>query len=208
MFSTLSAIRNWLLNLFFPSKCVSCGAEGAVLCASCFSRIKRVNERISVSPLDGVFSIYRYEKGGTLQKAVKAMKYRFIREVTTCFPQDIGDFLEEKFDQSYLLVTVPLHRNRERWRGFNQAEEIVRGIDWPRFHGLIRHRHTEPQAELNRAGRLENLRDAFSVTTKTVNKKFILVDDICTTGATLSQCANALKKAGASEVWGVVLGHG
>ncbi len=208
MILNLSAIRGWIINLFFPAKCVTCGVEGSILCDGCFSGIERTCERIDVPYLDGVFSIYRYEKRGALQKSVKAMKYRFVRDVAGFFRDDIERLLNNKFDHSYLVVPVPLHKKREKWRGFNQANELIRGIHWPRFDGLLRVRNTDPQADLNRASRLENLHDAFVATTEVVNKKFVLIDDVCTTGATLSECARVLKEGGAREVYGVVLGHG
>lgn len=108
-----------------------------------------------------------------------------------------------------MLTPVTLHPKREKFRGFNQAEEIVREIDWPRFDGLKRARYTEPQAEMSRHERLQNLSGAFCADpTGFLNKKFILTDDVCTTGSTLSECAKALKKSGAKEVYGVVLAHG
>jgi len=204
------AIRNYLLSLFFPRKCVSCGAEGYFLCERCFSFIEKTLKRISVPNLDGVFALYRYERGGVLQKAVKAIKYRFLREVAEVFRDDLFDFLDKNFSRDeYVLAAVPLHPKREKWRGFNQAEELVSGIDWPRFKGLKRVRYTEAQAEKSRAQRLANLEGAFKVDlTGFLNKKFILIDDVCTTGSTLSECARVLRAAGAKEVVGVVLGHG
>ena len=210
MIFNFAAIRNFLIEFFFPAKCVSCGAEGDFLCGECFMKIEKISERVEVAHLRGVFALYRYERGGILQKAVKALKYRFIREVAKVFCDDLEDFLEKKFLKSdYLLVPVPLHPKKEKWRGYNQAEELIRGVDWPRFDGLKRTRETSSQAEKSREQRLENLEGAFTAELEFFqNKKFILIDDVCTSGATLSECARVLKEAGAREVWGVVLGHG
>lgn len=205
-----TAIRNFLFELFFPAKCVSCGIFGEFLCRKCFFEIKKIHEQVEVPHLRGVFALYRYEQGSVLQKAVKALKYRFLREIAGVFRADLEDFLEEKFlKNEYVLVTVPLHPKREKWRGYNQAEELIRGIDWPRFNGLKRVRETESQAEKSREQRLKNLEGAFeSDLTGFEDKKFILIDDVCTSGSTLSECARILREAGAREVWGVVLGHG
>jgi len=208
MVSSLSAIRRLMLDLLFPSKCVSCGASGELICGTCFAQIHRVDELIPAKYLSGVFSIYRYEKGGVLQKAVKAIKYRFIREVSVYFRHDIECVLKCNFANDYIAAAVPLHRKREKWRGFNQAAELLYCIDFPRCDFLTRKVHTKPQAELHRADRLSNLRNAFAVCGDVSGKNIILIDDICTTGATLYECARSLKEAGAKEVWGVVLGHG
>lgn len=210
MLSIFSAIRNWILDLFFPTKCVGCCAMGAFLCEKCFLRMEKIHERIEVDDLDGVFSLYRYKNGGVLQKAIKALKYRLLREIAGVFREDLEEFLEKNFNRAdSVLVPVPLHPKKEKWRGFNQAEELVRGIDWPRFNGLKRIRSTESQAEKSRAGRLANLSGAFHAElTGFLNKKFILIDDVCSTGSTLSECARTLRAAGAKEVYGIVLGHG
>jgi len=80
------------------------------------------------------------------------------------------------------------------------------------FHALRRIRNTIPQAELERHERLTNLKGAFEACLRLdgelLNKKFILIDDICTTRATLSECAKVLKEAGAREIYAVTLGHG
>lgn len=197
-----------ILDLLFPQKCVACGMEGDFLCKRCFKSIKRVDERISVSFLDGVFAIYRYEKGGALQKAVKAMKYRFIKGVACCFWVDLECCLGRNFSREYVLVAVPLHPKREKWRGFNQAYELARGVKWALGNFLVRKKHTQAQADLARSERLTNLSGAFCVKGDVRGKKIILIDDVITTGSTLSECARALREAGAREVWGVVLGHG
>ena len=111
-----------------------------------------------------------------------------------------------------VLVPVPLHPKREKWRGFNQSFELIKNLDWQIVPAIKRTRNTKPQAELARYERLENLNGAFTVhpsaLPKLLNKKIILVDDVCTTGTTLSECARVLKGAGVKEVYAVVLGHG
>ena len=197
-----------ILDVLFPRKCVACGVEGGFLCKSCFGSIKRIDELISVPHLDGVFAIYRYEKGGALQRAVKAMKYRLIKGVAECFWADLQCCLGRNFSHEYVLVAVPLHPKRERWRGFNQAFELARGVKWVRGDFLKRKKYTHPQADLSRSERLTNLSEAFCVRGNVRGGKFVLIDDVITTGSTLSECALALREAGAREVWGVVLGHG
>jgi ComF family protein len=105
---------------------------------------------------------------------------------------------------------VPLHHNRRRSRGFNQAELIARAAmkRLPReleFASgvLIRRRETISQVGLSRDERIENMRGAFRVADaeRVRGRDVILVDDVMTTGTTLSECARVLKKAGVEKVW-------
>ena len=106
-----------------------------------------------------------------------------------------------------LVLPVPLHNSRLRWRGFNQCALLVREIAlYRKFEfsddALVRNRQTRPQFELTPKKRLENVRGAFSCPRPDLisGKTVLIVDDISTTGATLNECAKALKKAGASYV--------
>jgi len=108
-----------------------------------------------------------------------------------------------------VLVPVPLHNNKRNSRGFNQAELIARaaakrlpGKPAVVCDGLVRHRDTISQVGLSREERIENMRDAFRVKhAGSVNgRSVILVDDVMTTGTTLSECARVLKQAGAEKV--------
>jgi ComF family protein len=120
---------------------------------------------------------------------------------------------------SPLVVPVPLHPSRRRERGFNQSELLAAGLvrALGRERGgqapqvakgcLRRQRATPPQTGLSVAARRENLRGAFAVVTPDPvrGRRIVLVDDVMTTGATLSACARALKRAGAAQVMGLTL---
>ncbi|MDD5290553.1 MAG: ComF family protein [Patescibacteria group bacterium] len=122
-------------------------------------------------------------------------------------PEIIFDF------KNCLLIPVPLHKKRERWRGFNQvlaiAKTIATHFNLELSTGLIRLKHRPPQAKLSEAKRKRNLRNCFAWTGASLaNRRVILVDDVVTTGSTLNECAKILKQAGASEVWGLVAAKG
>lgn len=118
-----------------------------------------------------------------------------------------------------LLIPVPLHASRKRERGFNQAELLALGLSrkvakngaarGPRVetHCLFRTRPTSPQTGLSLQARKENVRNVFAVKNpeRIRGRVVVLVDDVMTTGATLSACAGALKKAGALRVVGLTL---
>jgi ComF family protein len=101
-----------------------------------------------------------------------------------------------------VVVPVPLHRSRERARGFNQARELARHLGRPMADVLVRTRKTETQTDLPAERRHVNVRGAFTVRRAAAleGRIVVLVDDVRTTGATLSVCASVLLNAGAVEV--------
>lgn len=107
-----------------------------------------------------------------------------------------------------LLIPVPLHSSKLREREFNQsfllADQLNRLLHVPlSYDNLIRVRRTEPQTQLSRSERLKNLRRAFAVVRpdEVKSKRILLVDDVLTTGTTVSECAKTLRKAGAADVY-------
>ncbi len=113
-----------------------------------------------------------------------------------------------------LLTSIPLHKQREWDRGFNQSEKIAEFLSrkWKvkRKKLLIRKKATTPQAELNREKRLTHVQNAFIYQSKVnlQNEVVGLVDDVSTTGTTLNECAKVLKEHGAKKVIGIVFAHG
>lgn len=106
-----------------------------------------------------------------------------------------------------LIVPVPLHPKRLRWRGFNQsvllARQVSRAYDLPMDPFIVvRHKETTPQTQLSEAERRRNVRGAFSLRSgKTLHgKTLLLVDDVYTSGATVNECSRVLKQGGAKEV--------
>lgn len=101
-----------------------------------------------------------------------------------------------------IVVPVPLHRSRERTRGFNQARELARHLGMPVAGALSRTRRTPSQADLPAAKRDANVCGAFTwrADVSVDGSIVVLVDDVVTTGATLNACAAPLRDAGAKEV--------
>jgi ComF family protein len=123
----------------------------------------------------------------------------------------MGDFARSLDWPAAAIAPVPLHRNRERARGYNQAALLARAVagrlGWPLLEdGLVRSRETRSQVGQDRAARLENVRGAFCWSGPAAPPaRVLLLDDVYTTGATLEACAQALREAGASEVRGLAL---
>jgi len=148
----------------------------------------------------------RYE--GVGEEIVHALKYRgYTRVVERLAAPLMLEVLDrgERFDA---VVPVPLHRSRLRRRGFNQAELLARGLaaglNAPVSDKLRSVRRTRDQVELSAAERRANVEGAFAARER-VRGKVLLVDDVFTTGATTSECAETLLASGAAEVHAVSL---
>ncbi|MGC2112316.1 MAG: ComF family protein [Candidatus Korobacteraceae bacterium] len=149
-----------------------------------------------------------------LRGLVHLLKYESVTPVAArlggMLAQAIQELLLACRDSRPLLIPVPLHKTRRRTRGFNQAELIARAAAKhlsPRAEVaggiLMRQRDTISQVGLSREERIENVRDAFRVASpsRVAGRSVIVVDDVMTTGTTLSECARVLKQAGAERVW-------
>ena len=144
-----------------------------------------------------------------LRIAIHRLKYSGRTELTRPLAEFMAFRLEPPFrpPQADLILPVPLHRRRLRQRGFNQALLLARALFGPwagsiRSDLLVRTRWTEPQVNLKGPERMNNVRRAFAVTEPRAVKgrSIMIVDDVYTTGATVMECARALKKAGAARV--------
>lgn len=162
-------------------------------------------------------------KNPVVASAIKLFKYRFLQDLAEPLSRLSFKYLSHLAKRDYfsmvqdnpLLVPVPLFKTREYWRGFNQAELlaqlIARHYRLDIASGLVRSAHGISQAELeDRPERLSNVRGLFACTQPELFKgrKIILVDDVCTTGATLNECARILKNAGAVHVTGLAIARG
>lgn len=226
-------LKNFLFDLIFPVHCVACRKEGEWFCTDCVQKIK-LNEKqfcpvcwqeslggrtciscAKKSSLDGLLVTASYDRNPKLAQAVKTLKYKFSKNLAGNLAKIlISTMRKNNFSDKCVFVPVPLHKKRERWRGFNQAgllvQAIAKEIDFPVENLLLRVRNTPQQAKLNRQDRLKNIDSAFALHKdySPKNKTIILVDDVSSTGATLTECAKVLKKNGAKEVWGLVLARG
>ena len=151
--------------------------------------------------VDRARAIGAYE--GALRSIVHALKYEGRRSLA----RPLGALMRrhglDMLDDAACTIPVPLHASRRRQRGFNQAADLARHLDQPVVAGLRRLRATPTQTGLPAAQRHRNVRDAFSVTFACrglTGAVVVLVDDVCTTGATLEACARVLKLSGVREV--------
>lgn len=170
-----------------------------------------------ISSIDGIFSATYYQHP-TVSRLISAYKYQFIQPLVNPLATILLEsLLENNLPLPDALLAIPIYPKRLRWRGFDQseilAEKIARNIlpnaSLPLIRNVSQKRYTLPQVETkNRKDRLENMRDAFIFfgdPHHIKNKRLWIIDDVSTTGATLSAYASLLKRKGAKEVWGVVV---
>jgi ComF family protein len=152
---------------------------------------------------------------GGLRELIHLLKYEQVRPAAGVLGRMLSEAiagLAPKLDQA-MVVPVPLHAAKLRQRGFNQSELIARAalkspalsaMSWPLHASILeRTRATESQTGLTRHQRQENIRGAFHVldSPTVTGRTILLVDDVFTTGTTVSECARVLRKAGANQVW-------
>ncbi len=176
-----------------PPFCPSCGQTGwAVLCPDCAAK--------KPDALDARAAAYPYADTG--RALVRALKYGRVEAAAQALASGMLPlFPKEPIDG---LVPVPLHKRRQRRRGFNQArslcEALSRETGVPVLDALTRQKSTKTQTRLTREGRKENVQGAFQVRLPVDGLSLLLIDDVMTTGATAVSCAKALKEAGAARV--------
>ena len=151
---------------------------------------------------------FKYE--GAIRRAMLDLKFKNLWASAPALGQLMASFISERHDIGQALVPVPLHKSRLRSRGYNQsallAREVSRLTGIPVMDALVvRAIDTQPQTALSREERLTNVAEAFSAVKDLSGMKITLIDDVATTGSTLSACAHSLKEAGAVYVEGVVL---
>lgn len=157
-----------------------------------------------------------------LSRAIWSLKYSGMRDLVAPLSDYMVHALAEhgltrhSFTDNPLFIPVPLHPRRHQERGFNQsaliAHHLAARMAMIYMEGILKRvRHTESQVKTaSRWERLENMRNAFVGTQSDLvaNRSIILIDDVCTTGATLDACARALKELGARSVFAIVLARG
>ena len=225
----LTNIKRMAVDLLFPRWCVGCGKEGDLLCQSCCQSLPRIVPPLCPrcgkpqlsgilcpscvgwqTEIEGIRSPFQFE--GVIRQAIHQLKYRNLRAVVVPLASLLMDYLTTNPIPGEVLVPVPLHKKRLKERGYNQSYLLARELG--RLAGLsvvddclIRQRHTPPQARASSVEeRRSNAADAFTCCNhKLRGKQVVLIDDVATSGATLDACDSALKAAGASSVWGLVL---
>ncbi len=217
--------------LLFPERCANCDRPGSLLCDECQQEIEFVLPPIcphcgypssdnalcyrcqrDAPAIDGIRSVAFFEP--PVRNAIHTLKYRGLRSVATPLASLMADYYRRNPLPADVIVPVPLHRDRLRERGYNQSDLLAHAlgaeIGLPVRKGLlVRTRATPPQVELDASERKQNMAGAFQCpkTEAAAGLRMLLIDDVCTTGATLEACSLVLHHAGAKSVWALTLGR-
>ena len=231
-FGRLRQIQQILLDLIYPPSCACCGEPGAYLCDDCVGTIEYFRtprcikcdlplpknsstmlcgrcERQPMPYLHGIRRLGPHK--GSLRQAIHAFKYEKHQELA----QRLGWLLVEGWRERARfqidgLLPIPLHPAREQERGFNQSECLAQvmseHLTTPLCSDILtRTRNTTSQVGLSASERQQNMQGAFVASSQAAGKRWLLVDDVCTTGSTLIACAHALHKQGAQAIWAITL---
>jgi competence protein ComFC len=204
----MQSLFHWITDCLFPPRCAGCGALGADVCPRCLSALKPLphqrHEHRQFQYVDRLIAATAMDNA--VEPLIYAMKYRGLYRVAA----PLGDWMAAAiglnrtatlmFGSNPLIVPVPLHPRRLRERGYNQAALLAQRLAATSAmplceRALVRARRTGSQVETHsRQERMHNMKEAFRCVRPELvdGKDILLVDDVCTTGATLDDCARAL----------------
>lgn len=207
-----------ILNLLFPNRCLDCNriiTQNEVVCELCFDQIhfthhqfdetNLLNEKCKLLfPIENATALMQFEEESLSQKIIHQLKYGKREKIGKI----LAEWTLEKIDfQDFnpdLLVTIPLHPRKLRERGYNQlhlfADTLSKNLQIPCDHQLIkRNFYKKAQAKKGRDERVlkENL---FSITKQIENQHVLIIDDVFTTGNTMSAVAWEILKSGNNKV--------
>lgn len=204
---SMDKAQRGLLDFFFPRRCPFCGrvAGRALLCPKCETDLPRC-DRVRTGAFGECAAPLYYE--GSVRDAILAFKFKGRIEHLNCFGALMAEKAAEVYADRFDAVTwVPVSKKRLKKRGFDQARMLCASlcVDW----------HIDPQETLRKTGdnppqsgiddpaaRRANVLDMYEPVSpeNIAGKRFLLIDDIVTTGATLAECVRVLKAAGAADV--------
>jgi len=214
---------NDLLELFYPSLCVTCGrklvTQEKYICLHCLHDLPRTGFHKDPGnkvaqlfwgrvPVEMATSWLYFRKGSRYQRLIHFLKYKGLHELGDEMGRLFGvDLRSSPFAAVDVVVPVPLHWQRLRERGYNQSEGIAAGmaasLSLPLSTGnLVREKFTSTQTRKNRFERWQNVEGIFQVLKpeEFTGRHLLVVDDVVTTGSTLEAAVVALQEAGAARV--------
>jgi len=202
-----------LIELFFPTLCVTCEnrlvTQEKFLCIDCWHDLPVTNFHFDTEnkvarlfwgrvKIENATAFFAYNKGSNYQHLIHFIKYKGLKELGFETGRKFGIALSASpdFNSVDVVVPVPLHPKKQKQRGYNQSEWIARGISESlqkpvSANNLQRNLHTSTQTRKNRYERWENVENIFEVIRpeEFTGKHILMIDDVVTTGSTLESCA-------------------
>ena len=207
-----------ILDILFPNRCIHCSRiidPGLLVCDLCFSQIhfthynyfenNPIKEKCSLFfPVENAFALIQFEKEGLSRQIIHDLKYRSREKAGKILADWTAERLDFKDNFPDLLVSVPLHPKKLKKRGYNQlhlfTETLSSFYNIPFDHNLIKRNHySKAQALKDKKHRLETV-NTFSTTKPVTGKHILLIDDVFTTGNTVSSVAWEILNAGDNKV--------
>lgn len=192
----------------FPKNCINCGKEGKYICEKCELFLSEAPSIFHQGSLEEVIGCWEYE--GLAKRIIFKIKYDGVFDAINELIETAFEKREPYLPENTIITFVPMFREKERIRGFNQAKLIAKKLG--KITGrkvlplLEKIKDTRSQTKLDKVERLANMKDSFRKKEETVcPNNVLLVDDVWTSGATMKECAKILKKSGAKRIFGFTL---
>jgi ComF family protein len=200
----------WIAGIVAPLRCAACDALGSSLCESCSAACSNHGPVTRAAKSGAPFTVALGPFGGALARAVRHIKFGGRRDVARTLGGLLAGYIAFGAD---VIVPIPLHPARLRERGFNQAalvaDAVAATLGIPiETEAIQRINATAPQSRLPLAARRANVRGAFGAgprASEVFGRRVLVIDDVVTTGSTLTSCADSLYACGAEEVIGAAL---
>jgi ComF family protein len=204
-----------ILAFIFPDRCTGCGKKEITFCRDCQERSRiKTRDKNSILYLDKLYHWGIYEDK-ILRQALRRFKFHGTYGLAHPFSDMMKELISpllSSYKENGILIPIPAHEKSKLVRGYNQAELLAQNLSRKTLipvntFALRKVINTKSQTSLSGSERIFNVKNSFSVSNPDAvrNKKILLVDDVTTTGATLSEAARVLKQAGALEVAGLVI---
>ncbi|MDQ5889542.1 MAG: competence protein ComFC [Patescibacteria group bacterium] len=209
------------LDIFLPERCVNCFRVGKILCDDCLHKLTPENRLIT----ENIIAVFPYQDK-IIKKLIWHLKFKSagsVAEVLAPFLEEtILDHLDQNFEntlyhQKVLLVPIPQYSNRTKARGYNQSKILVEKIctrspeNFLAAEVLIKTKNTPSQVSCKtRSVRLENIKNSFAIKpdANLQCKIVCVIDDVTTTGATLSEAIKILQSSRPAHIFAVTVAHG
>ena len=220
LIAIINTFGNFFSDIISPTSCLSCEHRGEIFCDKCMSQIRTTERKTE----NNIMSLYDY-RDEMIRKAIWDFKYhkkwligkKFGKLLYENFIEEISELEEYTKGQKIIVIPVPISKNRNKNRGYNQSEKIAQGfckcnpkIFKLRKDIIIKTKDTLPQAKISdRKKRLKNMVGVFNIKNKEKikNRTIIIIDDVTTTGATIGEIIKILQKNKAKKILGLTVAH-